>query len=124
MRPRKTFDERAAELRAKLTGQKWVDPEEDALIERISQRAARIVLDAIEGESVWVNIKEAAAHLSLTESAIRQRKCAGQFPDECFKKIGGSVRCDLRALDRLGIKKGESPEPGLNQRHPVYKTGA
>src|SRR4051812_37528299 len=104
MKPRKTtFEERAAALKARLTGNSGTQAEkaefDEVLLEKISQRASQIVLDALQEEPEWVRTEKAAAHLGITETALNQRKWANQFPPECFRKIGASLWWDLRALD-------------------------
>jgi len=44
---------------------------------------------------------EAASYLGLpSASALRQRKAAGQIPEYCWVKLGGSVLYDRQGLDQ------------------------
>jgi len=47
-----------------------------------------------------LSTEEAAAYLGLpSPSALRQRKAAGQIPESCYVKMGGSVLYDRQGLD-------------------------
>lgn len=79
----------------------------EPLIEQLARRtaaiAAKIVLDELQRNPVksrWTDTKGAAKHLGWTATALAQRKSAGQIPDDCYTKVGGSVRWDLDALDQ------------------------
>jgi hypothetical protein len=79
---------------------------DEGLIDEIAERAAKLVLNALRDEPEnWVKSREAAAHLHLTLTAFYQRNWKNHFPAECSKKIGGSLRWNLAALDRIGLKK-------------------
>jgi predicted DNA-binding transcriptional regulator AlpA len=47
-----------------------------------------------------LSTQEAATYLGLrSANALRQRKAAGQVPQSCFVKMGGSVLWDREGLD-------------------------
>ncbi len=76
----------------------------EPLIEEVSRRTALKLLDELRRNPIvrpkWTDTEGAAQYLALTVTALRQRKHSGQIPDECYTKIGNSVRWDLDALDR------------------------
>jgi hypothetical protein len=76
----------------------------EPMIEEVSRRTAIKVLDELRRNPIarpkWTDTEGAAHYLDLTVTALRQRKQSGQIPDDCYTKLGTSVRWDLDALDR------------------------
>lgn len=82
----------------------------EPLIDSIARRTAEIVLAELRKDSAtvkprWVGIEGAAIRLGMTETALRQRKAAGQIPEGCWVKVGGSIRWDLEAIDQFMLSR-------------------
>jgi hypothetical protein len=77
----------------------------EPLLEALAQRTAQIVLERLQGvrphaENRWADAHVAARRMGLgTAKALRERKHSGQIPENLYRKLGGSVRWDLHAID-------------------------
>jgi hypothetical protein len=75
------------------------------LLEALAQRTAQIVLEKLQGvrphaENRWADIHVASRRMGLKSAqALRDRKYAGRIPENLYRKLGGSVRWDLHAID-------------------------
>jgi predicted DNA-binding transcriptional regulator AlpA len=68
-----------------------------AIADRLSERIAGSTGGVTKR---LLSTQEAATYLGLpTANALRQRKAAGQVPESCFVKMGGSVLWDREGLD-------------------------
>jgi hypothetical protein len=63
----------------------------------------------------WVNTKEAAKHEGMSVTAFNQHSFKKHYPPECYKWVGGALRWNLRALDRLPKKKKKKSDDDVSE---------
>lgn len=74
----------------------WLSPEARDELRRFVDERIELAFQLVRDERRWLNVKECAGYLGISETAVRRRISRGRIP---VRRQGRSVVVDRAALD-------------------------